>query len=157
MHTKLIENRNLAWVGGIVSHYRQPQCVADVDLWLSLGVCWIKGLVNEGGVWAGGVEKARPHGCRQKRVHLTGRGMPQNWAVTRWQWRCDWGNISWAPSALTSASCPPRPLLQLGRHRRTATICTQLWRKLNAIALHSSGHKREREIEKRRTGDRKGE
>lgn len=54
MHTKLIENRNLAWVGGIVSHYRQPQCVADVDLWLSLGVCWIKGLVNEGVVWGGG-------------------------------------------------------------------------------------------------------
>lgn len=36
-----------------------------------------------------------------------------------------------------------RPQLQLGRHRRVATICTQLWRKLNAIALHSSGHMRE--------------
>lgn len=50
-----------------------------------------------------------------------------------------------------------RPQLQLGRHRRVATICTQLWRKLNAIALHSSGHKREIATKRERERDGAGE
>lgn len=134
MHTKLIENRNLARVGGIVSHYRQPQCVADVDLWLSLGVRNVRG--GSGGSKASEARWVQAEGGALDwpwhATNLGGNTMAKKMRL---------GQHRHSPQCVCSTL--RRPQLQLGRHRRVATICTQLWRKLNAIAMHSSGHKRE--------------